>query len=242
MIEIIEELIIILPIVIFIIILWLKSYIDKKGKNKADKEDIGEITEIVESIKHELSKQNELIKTQLNHKSKHDLELKNEERQAYFEYNKKMSAWLFAIIRFSFSRYSLDNYEELKLTFNKFNELQYDYDIADGHLALFNQDTNFYEKKLELEKVILELEFNLENHIRDLYYGYSSTNLMINSSPAELKTYSLERSKIDEFHIEITKQYNNALIPLYKKVIDIKADLVKLIDTQLKRIENFNQE
>jgi hypothetical protein len=237
-----EGFIIVLQIAILFIILWTKSYIDKKGKNKADKEDIGEITEIVESIKYDISKQNELIKTQLTHKSKHDLELKNEERQAYFEFNKKMSAWLFAIVRFNFRGYSMDNFEELKLVNTKFNDLQYDYDIADGHLALFNQDIKFHEKKLELEKAILELVFHLENNIRDLYYGYKSANLRINSNPNELKIHSQEKNNIGKLHSELTKKHYEIFIPLYKNIVEIKVDLVKLIDIQLKRIENIKSE
>lgn len=73
---------------------WPK-YFEAKGTNQATKEDIGEITEIVENIKSDLLHQNELLKAQLSFKNQHRLNLKTAEREAIFDFNKRVSAWLF---------------------------------------------------------------------------------------------------------------------------------------------------
>jgi hypothetical protein len=236
---ILQAIITALNVGILFLIYRQQRYFGKKGENQAVIEDIGEITEIVESIKQDLANQGDLIKAQLSHKSKHELELKNEERQAYFDFNKKISAWLFALVRFSFSGYSLENFEELKSKYNEHNDLQYDYDVADGHLSLFNSSTEFHEKKLELETAILNLEHNLENHIRELYYAYSYANIMIESTPNDFKTHAVERDKVRKTHSKLSQEHHDKFIPLYKTVISVRADLIDLINKELKRIENL---
>ena len=229
----------VLNVAILIILVRQQKYFGKKGENQAIKEDIGEITEIVESIKNDLASQNDLIKAQLSHKSKHELELKNEERQAYFELNRRMSAWLYSIVRFNFSAYSLANFEELKLKYNEFNEFQYEYDLADGHLGLFIQDTDFHKEKLALESSILELEYNLENHIREIYYGFSRANIMIETTPNDFKIHAIERDTLRKLQNKLAEEYHEKFMPLYKDVISKKSTLVDTINVHLKRIENI---
>jgi hypothetical protein len=235
----INGIVVVLNIAILFIVVRQNKYFGKKGENQAVIEDIGEITTIVESIKKDLANQNDLIKAQLSHRSKHELELKNEERQAYFDLNRRMSAWLYSMVRFSFSAYSFENYEELKFKYDEFNKCQYEFDVADGHLNLFNQDIDFHEHKLNLEKAILDFEFNLESHIRQLYYVYNRASIVIDSTPTDFKNQAIERDNTRKAHSKISDEYHEKFILLYKDVIDKKSVLVDMINEQLKRMENL---
>src|SRR5690349_11236663 len=81
---------------------WGK-YAETKGANQATKEDIGEITKIVESIKSELSEKVEQLRAQLSFKNQHLLEIKKSEREAYLQYHNKVSAWKSYLVNMDFA-------------------------------------------------------------------------------------------------------------------------------------------
>jgi hypothetical protein len=77
---------IILEVILILLALYLaffKSYFQEKGKNLATKEDIGEVTQEIESVKN---------KFQFYTQSR--LSLKSEERNALIELHKNYSYWL----------------------------------------------------------------------------------------------------------------------------------------------------
>jgi hypothetical protein len=96
-----EKLQILAEVVIIGLLLYLaflKSYFQEKGKNLATKEDIKEMTSLVESVKSEL---------QYSLQAK--LSLRAEEHDALIDYFTKLSAWLSAISNCSFAGVDKDN-------------------------------------------------------------------------------------------------------------------------------------
>ena len=69
--------------IIICVILYVKSYSAEKGKNLATKEDIGEITQIIESIKTSLSIKTEELKSDLSYRNEHLIHLRAAERGSH---------------------------------------------------------------------------------------------------------------------------------------------------------------
>lgn len=85
----------IVELMIFILLLYVafvKSYFQEKGKNLATKEDISDITDLIESVKSRL---------QLSLQAK--VNLKREEHDAVIAYYSALSSWLQSISACSFS-------------------------------------------------------------------------------------------------------------------------------------------
>ncbi len=66
----------------------------EKGKNLATKQDISEITKLVETVKHTFTAETEKLKTNLSIYSNVHVGLVAEERNAIIEHNEKFFRWL----------------------------------------------------------------------------------------------------------------------------------------------------
>jgi|SRR6185437_178506 len=90
--------IVIVQVVGFVLVcikLFAKSYSSEKGKNLATKEDIGEITQIVESIKTSLAIKTEELRSDLSYKNEHLIHLRAAERSSIINYYK--ATWVLVL-------------------------------------------------------------------------------------------------------------------------------------------------
>jgi hypothetical protein len=81
---------------------YLPSYFNEKGKNLATKEDIADITKIVEKTRSEFINETERLKASLQIQAKTHQSLIDEERQALMSYYEKYYFWLQSIMDSSF--------------------------------------------------------------------------------------------------------------------------------------------
>ncbi|RAU82100.1 hypothetical protein [Pontibacter arcticus] len=215
---------------------WPK-YFETKGANQATKEDIGEITEIVENIKSDLLQQNEFLKAQLSFYNQHKINLKNAEREAILDFNRKISAWLFSIVRFTFTTYKLDNYKDLNNVSIEFGKRQYECDLAEAHLELFIHDQEFLNTKMNLNVGILDLEGITDRALTEVYWVYSifeSENEFAKDSP-DTQRQLKEKLLIDLD--KLTNKHRKESLTQYKKVHKSMVDMRELINTRLKQLE-----
>lgn len=233
---------IIIQAIVFIIGLFLffifknyyPKYFETKGTNRATKEDIGEITRIAESIKTELTKSTEELKAQLSLFNQHRLNIKTAEREAIFDYNKKVSAWFYYLVRFSLSSYNIDNYKELKKENQEFSRRQYESDIAENHLVLFIHDKEFLEVKKNLTIGVLAYEGLLEKAMHEIYYLHSKYEFDIEF--ADPKDKAAIRGSIYTAIKPVLEKYRKDSLDQYKLVNDSFIKLRHLINEKLKKI------
>ncbi|RED26587.1 hypothetical protein BD847_0507 [Flavobacterium cutihirudinis] len=216
---------------------WPK-YFETKATNQATKEDIGEITEIVENIKSDLLKQNEILKAQISFNNQHRLNLKNAEREALFAFNKHIAAWFYYLIRFSFSNYDINNYQEIKQSLKEFAKRQYDSDLAEAHLTLFMQDQEFIDLKKDLVISIIELEFILTKAVNELHYKYSKAEFELSQAQSDFAKQTLIRNSLREETYSLQKKSSDDSIEQFKKLNILYKKMIKLINKRLKQIES----
>lgn len=236
---IVEFCLIFLSLIVFYIIknFWPK-YFETKATNQATKEDIGEITKIIENVKSDLSKQNELLKAQLSLTNQHKLNIKSAEREAIFDFNKQKSAWIYSLYRFSFYKYHLENYKEISLAILEYQKRQYEYDLADAHLVLFMHDNEFMELKSKLIDEVVELDKVITNTTYDLFSSFSNAE----SSLLIQKDNPTEQGKIrfilNEQLLSIVKKHKEALAKQFQKVSQFDIQMRELLCARLKKIED----
>jgi hypothetical protein len=213
-------------------IAFFKSYIQEKGKNLATQEDIGRITSIVEEIKTGLNKEIELLKSNLLLYTQNKFSIKSAERDALFALSDAYAGWLYSLIRFSFSPYSVDNIEELDKVPLKFAEKLYELDLAQNHLKLFMHDYQLLELLKELIILTIELESITNSNIFKYKYIYGLHKIENTNTKPEYRSELYKKLQeeikplLDNFHEKRINQFRQihnkefALTVLIKERID----------------------
>lgn len=134
-----------LEVVILLLLLYvafLKSYFQEKGKNVATKEDVEEITSLVESVK-----------SQLQFSLQAKLSFRAEEHQSLVDYFSKHSVWLSAITNWSAVGINKENASRLAEIRSELDMLHQDFGLAAAKLELFveNEDVRSQHAPLVIE-------------------------------------------------------------------------------------------
>lgn len=237
---VLEFFIIVFSLLVFYIFknYWPK-YFEAKATNQATKEDVGEITKTVESIKSELLQQNEFLKAELSLKNQHKLEIKSSEREAIFDYNKKKSVWIYSLIRFSFFKYELENFREVNtLTYLEYQERQYEYELATAHLSLFIHDKEFIDLKEKLITEVIVLHKIATETTYSLFKTFAEAEIQMNMEKVNETNQSKIRYEMIEELLSIQKKWKENTEKQFKKVEPLDIQMRDLLCSRLKIIEN----
>lgn len=202
-------------IIALILITWylhknyIPKYFEEKGKNLATKEDIGDITKIVESVKFDLLKDTEVLKAQLLISNQTKFSFENVYRDALYDYNKKYSAWLNAITSFSFSEYNETNYNDSIKQLEVIKTRKYEFDLSVAHLNLFLDDEGFRKINFDLEKETIILKGLIEDTLIHYNHNYRVYNIKVETdkSFSSIETYKEATRIVKEFLGKNVKQY-----------------------------------
>jgi hypothetical protein len=179
-----EAIQLVLQVLILLVLLhlvFLKSYVQEKGKNLATKEDVKEITSLVESVK-----------SQLQFSLQGRLSLRAEEHQSLVDYFAKYSAWLAAITSCNLSDVDKDNAgSRLAEIRSRLDMLHEDVDLAAGKMQLFVQDEEIHVQRGAL--VIDTLKF--QSHAQGVTFEIEEIYLEANQMLADERTPHDERAK-----------------------------------------------
>jgi hypothetical protein len=97
--------------------LWLRNflpnYFNEKGKLLAQKKDIAEITEKIESVKIEFTRDTEVLKSSLQRLISLETSHRTEERNAIIDFYSKYNQWLYALLEINYGAYSRLNVKDL---------------------------------------------------------------------------------------------------------------------------------
>src|SRR5262249_16843701 len=155
------------------------------------------------------------------------LNIKTAERDAVFDYNRKISAWLFYLVHFRLASYDFDNYNELKRIEQEFAKRQYECNISEHHLNLFMHDEEFLEVKKELIISIANYEWILSTAMARVHYLYSKCEVEVEvSEPREKFTI---RGRIFEQIEPVLAKYRIDVMEQYKVIAVQHAKFRELI-------------
>jgi len=105
--------IILLEIIIALLGTYLVYYARQKGKNQADKEDLKKLTETIEEVKYKYTKENELLRANLNILTSKKNILFNEEKEAIIKYFGQLNKWIWDGLNVQVVDYNHTNFHEL---------------------------------------------------------------------------------------------------------------------------------
>jgi len=215
---------------------YYPRYFEEKAKNLATKQDIGEITHIVEGIKNSLTRETELLKSQLALNNQNKFSIKSAERDALFTLNSKYSTWIYSIMKFSFSSYSEDNYKELDDVSKNFTEKQYEVEIGRAHLLLFMHDQKLLEVMKELGVAILNIEGLVVDNISRMKYLYVKHDIDIQFKVSKPEDQLQLKRRLYEEQKEVIEIFGKERVELFKKVHFKHVEFVKLLKERIDEI------
>ncbi|MGV3630087.1 MAG: hypothetical protein ACO1O6_02725 [Bacteroidota bacterium] len=202
-----------------------KSYFQEKGKNLATKEDVEEITKMVETVKTEIHFQNE---------SKYSLRV--EERNSLVNFYEKYHVWLSAVSDVYFG--GVNDVDQAKIFSERIYKTQFEFNLSRGKMELFTNDLEIKEKIIDVKEITIEFQFI----VLEAIINWETTIFEIN----QIKTYTpiLEQSvKIDGIYQkqrQINQDYLNKKKSMNEKIWPLHQSLKKAVHNHLKRLVNEN--
>jgi hypothetical protein len=209
---------------------YLIYYAREKGKNQASKDDLKELTKIVEDVKKENLKELELLKANLLVFTDKEKQIFSEEKEAIIIFFAQLNNWIWDSLNIYIYEYNHSNYQEIasrlilmrdnynktNVTFSKVKLIVDDEDlITAGHDAISKtlKLHHFVESLLKRlssnlgwEKIMVDRVLNKEIDFQTLA---SSTQ---NYYKTEAKNNTEERKLItDEYFNQHEKSFNPAM-------------------------------
>lgn len=214
-------LLILIQVVGFILVcikLYAKSYSAEKGKNLATKEDIGEITQIVEGVKTSLAIEIEKLKSDISYKNEHLIHLRATERAAIINYYKATWALVLNLGRVDLLKEEIDYFDpdtdsiselelrryasDAELILNKTKEdiinLKYAKDIAESELNFFYDSNEINSITKELNLSLFEFERNLVKAANSMLQVFKDMIVKMESGQSTKNT-TIETQRIRSF-------------------------------------------
>lgn len=212
-----QDLQIILEILLIIIGLYLaffKSYFQEKGKNLATLEDIGTITQNVESIKTEFIRETERLKLDIQYTNQIKYTIKTEEMKSLFDFYEKYYLWLNVLLDFYFGNFDENNKEQLKNSETIINDSYFKFLLSEAKAELLIDNEGLFKHCKEMKLKTLEFQNYVLSSIGQfnmLMLDFESLKLTV--PPGErLKPYKELLEKKTAFN----KAYNEEKLNNYK--------------------------
>jgi hypothetical protein len=194
---------------------WPK-YFEAKGTNLATKEDIGEITKIVEDAKQQFTHDTEVLKGKLTIYSQSFVSIKSLERDALINVAKTYADWLNSLENFNLAFHSYDNYELLKKNDFYFSEKRIAFLNAKDHLYLFMHDEDIRNILQKLDSGALDLEGSISQFITKFMLNCRLRNAACeNKTDNEIFALTTEYHKLEESIVQEQLNERNRLIKVF---------------------------
>jgi hypothetical protein len=212
-----------LILLLLLYIAFLKSYFQEKGKNVATKEDIEEITSLVEAVK-----------SQLQFSLQARLSLRAEEHQALVDYFSKYSAWLSAIANCSIVGITEVNTLRLAEIRSRLDILHQEFELATGKMELFVENEEIQTQHGEL--IIETLKF--QAHAQQMTFEIEGVILNVKHMPLNTPQDQqlVRHSELIERQKEIYRKYNDEKLESYKVLIQVVQKQRRAISRHIKAL------
>ena len=163
------------------------SYLNQKGKNLADKQDIENLTQKVENIKSSFNEKIEILKTDLNFKNQNKISVSSYEREALLNLNEKYAEWLNSLMNISFSLITVKNYSLIESYFSELKKRKIEFENSEAKLHIFMNDDELMQTKLNCYLKTLEMEHLVKTTTNELLSNFELMEFYFANIPSETK-------------------------------------------------------
>ncbi len=213
----------------------LPSYFGEKGKNLATKQDISQITKLVESVKHDFNIETEKLKSKLNIQ----VGLIAEERNAIIDFNEKYYKWLNILIDSEFGYIDIDSNIELDLYNRKVNQYYIEMCNSESKLNLFATNSELIDSGLKLKiETMKVLSSVLHKTLIKVKFNNKSNEL--NENYKDLDNYFQQNAKLSDERSEIFQNFHKEKNEKYETIAPLIIRFQEICKTHLYKILENN--
>lgn len=160
-----------LQIIIGIGLVYISNYAKKKAENLADKSDLEEMTEVVESVKKKYSDESEILKAHLQVLTSKETEMFSEEKRALIEFYVETNNWIWAKLNLQLADFNHltvdelgDHIIDIHNTYNKVN-------VLFSKFCVLTTNQELIKNGRELISTVLKYHQFIEKNMRDLKFS-----------------------------------------------------------------------
>ena len=145
---------------------FLLFYFQTKAKNQANKEDLRELTEIVETAKQRSSEEIELLKSTLNTISNKHIILFGDEKESLIDFFSKLNAWVWDVVQLHLSEYNHTNFQDLSVRLLAMRSNYHDVNVSFAKVKLLLKNDELIQLGHKVILQALDLHQNKEFSIQ----------------------------------------------------------------------------
>lgn len=224
-------LILLIQIIIGLFIAFIASYAKKKANNLADKSDLEELTNVVESVKRKHSEELELLKANLDIISSKHTELFNEEKKSLLDFYYELNVWFYSKLNINLADFNYVRVDELSDMILDIHDTYNNVNVLFSKFKILTTNTNLIKKGHELIQIILDYHQFIEKNMRSL----KLTLALEKGSVETISNYIEERREIPndgkKFISELTKfteeRKQNLFGDFYDKKLEKFSEVLK---------------
>lgn len=208
---------------------FIKSYISEKGKNLATKEDISEITKIIEKTRQEFIEKSEVFKHKLSLSTQNSITLNDFNRKSMINYFEKYSCWLNSIIGTNPPLLFEANYiEKSLLLLDQIIADKRSFETSESQLYFFITDPEFTLLNRDLKILTINIQSETQSLLSSDQACYSKCEISKN----ELNKYTEALNKRNDNITKHVDKQKELLDPVYKKYVEMRNYLyIKYLST-----------
>lgn len=204
-------------------LVFFKSYFGEKGKNIATKEDIEDITKLVENVKN-----------RIHYTTQSKLSFQIEERNALINFYEKYYYWLNYMLEITFLGVNKEDIVYLSKIENTIYEANFEFIMSEGRKNLFVINNDLDESIKELKKKTMELQKIVLLYIVKFESWINNVNLMLLTTSFELQNDEYDNHL--KLKLDIMQNFYNEREEKLKEITLINRKFSTLCSTHLQNI------
>ncbi|MBL7851673.1 MAG: hypothetical protein JNN04_12285 [Cyclobacteriaceae bacterium] len=234
---------------------WIRyyyKYFERKGENLAKREDIAELTAIVQGVEHRYTKDIESLKANLTVLTNRKSSVFEEEKNALVDFFTSINYWTWNTLNIEYHEYFHGNFDELTDRILKFREAykQTNVSFSKVQLLVRNPDLiqaghlyiteslklhSFVDMKISgLKRILLSEKINVDASLRDMN---ARPRPLLKTDPINKYLFETAIENKKE-KIELLKDYNQGFLELQKVVFEKREIFIEKAKRYLNDLED----
>lgn len=205
-------------------------YLRNRIKNLAQKEDIEDLTDIVEEVKQKYRSENEALKAQLDLLNNRKIQVFTEEKDAIIQFYTKINEWIWDKLNISLYEYNRNKVEalsdkmiEMDNTYNEANVLFSKVCLLVDNHDMINAGHDLILSTLKLHHLVKEHCSNYRHWLGASKASFDSLMEYIKTKPKTIDSAFAELSEEIESELDtIRKKYWETQPPVFNETIKVK--------------------